>query len=378
MKPRVLVVDDSITVRMDLRAALATAGFAVTTCATKAGALSALKVQAFDLAILDILLPDGSGIDLLKELKQTPELRSIRIFMLSTEAEVRARILGLRMGADLYVGKPYDRGYIARTAREMFKMSDNPGPPTSRRSLSNKKLLVVDDSPTFREALAQVLRQDGNQVVMASSGEDAMALMEIERFDGVLLDLVMPEMDGIETCRRLRAFPHMGQVPIALMTSDDHAFATGAATDAGADDVLFKPSNLGQMSERMRALFVKKRTQNALLHEDSGQHAMPHEPPVSLGAGRGTALYQQIVAASGLSELVSRSIIDRALHRIGSTPESVAPADLLRALPHIRETLRAFLPQPEALRRVADLAILAGATPSLDPSESAVRCNVLE
>ena len=365
MKPRVLVVDDSITVRMDLRAALATAGFVVTTCATKEAALGALKVQPFDLAILDILLPDGSGIDLLMEIKQSPELRSIRVFMLSTEAEVRSRILGLRMGADLYVGKPYDRGYLARTAREMFKMSDYSGPPTSRRSLSNRKLLIVDDSPTFREALATVLRQDGNQVVVATCGEDALALAAIERFDGILVDLVMPGLDGIETCRRLRALPGAEHIPLALMTSSVQAYAEAEATAAGADEVLLKPVNLSQMSERLRALFVKKLQAHPQVIVDLASRRTPKD---GASVSKGSPLYKQIVAASGLSELMSKSVIDRALQRIGSTPDTVEAADLHRALPHIRDVLRTFLPHGEALRRMADIAALAGPASHAEPS----------
>src|SRR5262249_47905459 len=143
--------------------------------------------------------------DLLKEIKQTPELQSIHVFMLSSENEVNSRINGLRLGADLYVGKPYDRGYVARAARELFKMSDYSGAPTSRRSLSNKNILIVDDSPTFLAALADALRTDGHQVVMADSGQDALALAELERFDCVLIDLVMPGLDGMQTGAQLRA-----------------------------------------------------------------------------------------------------------------------------------------------------------------------------
>ena len=198
MKPRVLLVDDSMTVRMDLRAALTTAGFSVTSCSTKAAAVEALKVQAFDLALLDVVLPDGSGIDLLAEIKQTPELRTIRVFMLSTADEVRVRLQGLRLGADLYVGKPYDREHLVREARQLFKMSSHSGPPTARRSWSHRKLLLVDDNPTFLKALASVLRQEGSQVVVATSGEDALALLEMERFDGILVDRIMPGLDGIE------------------------------------------------------------------------------------------------------------------------------------------------------------------------------------
>ncbi|MFO0578910.1 MAG: response regulator [Polyangia bacterium] len=364
MKPRVLIVDDSITVRMDLRAVLSMAGFDVTSCPSCESALAVLKVQPFDLAILDVLLPDGSGIDVLKEIKQTPELRSIRVFMLSTEAEVRSRLLGLRLGADLYVGKPYDRGYVARMAREQFKMADYSGPADSRRSLSNRKILLVDDSPTFREALALVLRQGGNQVVLAACGEDALALAAVERFDAIFVDLIMPGLDGIETCRRLRALRSTALAPIALMTSSIEAHKAAEATAAGADELLLKPANLGQIIERLRALLLKKQRGLAQISAEPGTRA--DELP---SAARGSLLYRQVIAASGLSELMARSVIDRALQRSGSTPETLVPEQLQRALAYIGDVLRIFLPPDESSRRIAELTALAALATPADAAE---------
>ena len=74
MRPRTLIVDDSLTIRMDLRSILVDAGFLVVVCGTKASASAALRSAYFQLAILDVQLPDGSGIDLLKEIRSIPEL----------------------------------------------------------------------------------------------------------------------------------------------------------------------------------------------------------------------------------------------------------------------------------------------------------------
>ena len=354
MKPRVLLVDDSMTVRMDLRAALTTAGFSVTSCSTKAAAVEALKVQAFDLALLDVVLPDGSGIDLLAEIKQTPELRTIRVFMLSTADEVRVRLQGLRLGADLYVGKPYDREHLVREARQLFKMSSHSGPPTARRSWSHRKLLLVDDNPTFLKALASVLRQEGSQVVVATSGEDALALLEMERFDGILVDRIMPGLDGIETCRRLRALRSAEHIPIALMTGSIDPPTEAEALRAGADAVLLKPAQLGLLSESWRAVCEKKPPPAALRE---------HAASLNAGAapGAGSPLYQELVRASGLSDLMAKAVIDRALERLSIAPDLVAPEHVQRALPSIRDLLRTFLPPDEVLQRVGRMADLAGA-----------------
>lgn len=361
MKPRVLVVDDSITVRMDLRAALSTAGFAVSSCGTREAALAALRTQALELAILDIMLPDGSGIDVLKTIKQTPELRSIRVFMLSSQADVEARLLGLKLGADLYVGKPYDRGYVARAAREMFKMADYTGPPTSRRSLSHRKILLVDDSPTFVEALAIALRQDGNQIVTASSGEDALALLLVERFDCVLIDQVMTGLDGLETCMRLRAIPSMARVPVALMTATPNVLPVAEVMAAGADELFDKNTDLEELRQKLRGLFVRKR-QTTPVNEEPPRPAWRAEPVRPSEPSQGGALYQKVVAASGLSALMARTIIGRALSRVGVTHDTLDPASLLRALPHIRESLLAFMSPSETRQRVDAIAGLVSRT----------------
>jgi two-component system NtrC family sensor kinase len=116
LKPSVLIVDDSLTVRMDLGEAFELTGFATTLCSTVAEARSALSTGSFSLIILDVLLPDGDGIDLLREIRQTPANAGALVMLLSSEAEVSDRTRGLKTGADEYVGKPYDQSYVVARA----------------------------------------------------------------------------------------------------------------------------------------------------------------------------------------------------------------------------------------------------------------------
>src|SRR5262245_58171427 len=108
MTSPVLIVDDSLTVRMDLGAAFEEAGFLPPLCASLAEARAAIGKVSFPLVVLDILLPDGDGVDFLKEIKSNPATASVAVLLLSTEVEVRDRVRGLTTGADGYVGKPYD------------------------------------------------------------------------------------------------------------------------------------------------------------------------------------------------------------------------------------------------------------------------------
>jgi two-component system, NtrC family, sensor kinase len=117
MTSTVLIVDDSLTVRMDLHEAFEGDGFATVLCASGAQAREAFASAVFDVAVLDVLLPDADGLELLTELRGMPSRKDVVTVLLSSEDEVHDRLAGLRIGADEYVGKPYDAGYVARATR---------------------------------------------------------------------------------------------------------------------------------------------------------------------------------------------------------------------------------------------------------------------
>jgi len=123
MSGAVLVVDDSLTIRMNLMEMLDAAGLPTTACASLAEARIALAEKRFALVILDVLLPDGDGIQLLQEIRAMPAAEGTAVMLLSTEAEIRDRIRGLSTGADEYVGKPYDAGYLIALRNQ--KISSN-------------------------------------------------------------------------------------------------------------------------------------------------------------------------------------------------------------------------------------------------------------
>ncbi len=124
MKARVLIVDDSATVRADLRGVLSAAGFATTLCENLTAARKTLHDgHDFDLVVLDMLLPDGEGVELLSELRHGPRTAQLPVMMLSTESAVTQRLRGLERGANDYVGKPYDPAYVVRRACELTQVS---------------------------------------------------------------------------------------------------------------------------------------------------------------------------------------------------------------------------------------------------------------
>ena len=135
------------------------------------------------------------------------------------------------------------------------------------------KILVVDDTPQNVKLLADLLTVKGYAVVTAASGEEALARVEVERPDLVLLDVVMPGMSGYEVCKRIRADAANGILPIVMVTALDPSGERIKGLEAGADDFLTKPINLPELLARVRSLLRIKQlydtveTQSAQLAE---------------------------------------------------------------------------------------------------------------
>jgi two-component system response regulator RegX3 len=115
-----------------------------------------------------------------------------------------------------------------------------------------RTILVVEDEPTLRETLADALEADGFRVVRAADGREALAQFRGERPDLVLLDLMLPELSGIEVTRIIRA---ESGVPIVMLTAKDAELDKVVGLELGADDYVTKPFSLRELTARIRALF---------------------------------------------------------------------------------------------------------------------------
>ncbi|MBI1776726.1 MAG: response regulator [Proteobacteria bacterium] len=234
MNDTVLIVDDSLTVRMDLADAFAAAGFRVVPCATAAEAHDALQRTPIGLAILDVLLPDGDGIDLMRHIRATPASANVAVLMLSAEAEVKDRIRGLQTGADEYVGKPYDRGYLVARAQELLR--DRRQDERADRAT----VLLIDDSLTFREELRRALETAGYAVLAAETGEEGLRLAASARPSAIVVDGTLPGIDGATVIRRIRMDAALRRTPCLLLTASEEKGAELRALDAGADTFVRK------------------------------------------------------------------------------------------------------------------------------------------
>jgi two-component system, NtrC family, sensor kinase len=243
----VLIVDDSLTVRMDLAEAFAAAGFQPLPCGTAREAREALSRQEVDLIVLDVILPDADGIDLLKEWRAAAATSGIPVLLLSSEDEVKDRIRGLQTGANDYVGKPYDRSYVVAKARELV--------PAGRGGSPGRAcVLIIDDSPTFREKLGGALAAAGHDVLTAPTGEEGLRLAATSRPVAILVDGVLPGIDGATVIRRVRLDSALRRTPCLLLTASEGAGAELRALDAGADAFVRKEEELAVILARLASL----------------------------------------------------------------------------------------------------------------------------
>jgi DNA-binding response OmpR family regulator len=242
----VLVVDDSLTVRMDLTEALGAAGLGVVACATAADARTALRDERFAVAILDVLLPDGDGMDLLEQIRTSTATAGMGVMLLSTEAEVHDRIRGLSTGADDYVGKPYEVSYVVARALELMRRFQVPS--------EERVVLLIDDSLTFREVLRGALESGSYRVLCAQTGEEGLRLAAAARPNAVIVDGVMPGIDGATVIRRIRLDAALRHTPCLLLTASDEGGAELRALDAGADGFVRKDERLDVILARLGAI----------------------------------------------------------------------------------------------------------------------------
>jgi signal transduction histidine kinase len=216
-------------------------------------------------------------------------------------------------------------------------------------------VLIVDDDPTAREALVAILEGEGYDLRQAKDGIQALKILKQLQPDLILLDVMMPGMDGFEVCRRIRATPLLAEVPIILLTALDDRDSLLRGLESGADDFLSKPpdrrelvarvrtitrlnryrtlveqrENIRRMAERVVAAQEEERQRiSRELHDDLGQALTTHlialrdlQQDLSLPAGtlfeRLQALYDQSYEIFGKVRSIARDLRPPVLDALG-------------------------------------------------------------
>jgi len=242
---RVALIDDDPGFARLLADFLGRSGFVVDVMATAQAGFERVVASRPDLVLLDRLLPDGDGFDLLGRLRRDERTSRIPVLVVSIRKE---RALGLRLGASGYLVKP------VRPARVKDMILEALGQPRDAPA-DGPEVLVVDDDDDLRRLLVERLQRDGLRAHGAADGGEALQLIAARPPALVLLDLMMPDMDGWEVLRRLRAEPATAELPVIVLSARDGADERAAGEELHVLDFVGKPFDLGSLLEEIeRAL----------------------------------------------------------------------------------------------------------------------------
>ena len=206
--PVLLVVDDEAAARELLVSHLAGEGYQVETAACEKEAVEKAGALLPDAITLDILMPGGSGWDTLYALRKNPVTACIPVIIISV---VEERNRGASEGADGYLVKPVQKDALLEAVRRNVQHCDN----------QRCHCLIVDDEYESRVLINEYLNSANYTTTAVSNGKDALAALETLDVDFIVLDLMMPEMDGFEILRHLNDHPSNHSIPVLVVTSKD-------------------------------------------------------------------------------------------------------------------------------------------------------------
>jgi GAF domain-containing protein/DNA-binding response OmpR family regulator/anti-sigma regulatory factor (Ser/Thr protein kinase) len=232
--PRILVADDDATVRELVARHLERAGFVVTTAVGGHEALRLARELRPAAMTLDIMMPDLDGWTVLAAMKGDPSLSGIPV-VLMTIVEEKNR--GYALGAADYLVKPVDRGKLVETLRKICGSAAG-------------RVLLIDDDDVVRRSVRLALEPIGWHVAEAEHGRLALDALSTARPDVIILDLMMPEMDGFEFLDKLRARPDWRDIPVVVITAKDLTEADRHRLNGGVERIIQK-SERDEMLRRL-------------------------------------------------------------------------------------------------------------------------------
>jgi signal transduction histidine kinase/CheY-like chemotaxis protein len=244
-EPLILVVDDDATARDVVVRHLERAGFAVVAARGGQEGLRLVRELRPAAVTLDIMMPDLDGWTVLAAIKGDPALASTPVVLMSI---VEQKNRGYALGAAEYLVKPVDRGKLIETLRQICGAAAG-------------RVLLVDDDDTVRRSVRSALEPIGWQVTEAENGQVAVDALATAKPDVIILDLMMPKMDGFEFMEKLRGRPDWRDIPVLVITSKDLTDEDRARLNGGVERIIQK-SNRDEMLRQLSGVigkYVKKR-----------------------------------------------------------------------------------------------------------------------
>ncbi|MBJ6360177.1 response regulator [Paenibacillus sp. GCM10012307] len=266
---RLLLVEDDEAQRTSIIELIGHDDVLISAASTGSQALTLLEEQQFDCMVLDLGLPDISGFDLLDAIRSNEQIRDIPIIIYTGRELDKKEELQLKKYAGTIIIKDVKSPERLLDETTLFLHRVEANLPEDKRNMlrklhnmetifENKSILIVDDDIRNVFALSSVLESYRMKITFAENGREALEQLEQHpEIDLILMDIMMPEMDGYEAMRQIRLLPQFDKLPIIAVTAKAMKDDRDKCMEAGASDYIAKPVNTEQLLSLMRVWLYK-------------------------------------------------------------------------------------------------------------------------
>ncbi|HEX3550017.1 MAG TPA: response regulator, partial [Candidatus Elarobacter sp.] len=259
----VLVIEDDVTQLSAMANLIQSGEVTVTAVSTGSQAMSALDESKFDCVIVDLGLPDMDGLELIRQIKAHPSHVRVPVIVYTGRELTEQEDSGIRQLTESVIVKDAmsperlieETAYFLNQVEARLPETKRPihGAPANGVSLGGRTILITDDDTRNIYALRSALEEFDMTVLSAESGADAIGLLRShDEIDVVLMDIMMPEMDGYETIRRIRSRDEWKSLPIIALTAKAMKGDREQCLAAGASEYISKPVDIDQLVALIR------------------------------------------------------------------------------------------------------------------------------
>lgn len=274
-KPRILVVDDEPNNVKLISAMLFKEHFDIITAYDGKAALDIVNSRIIDLILMDIMMPEIDGYQVTQLVKQNPQTKDIPIILVTALQSEHDKKLGFDAGADEFLTKPINKIEIIARIRSMLRLKQYREQMVVRiqsegqknisslneKSFRNKNaqsVLLVEDNDKDSKLIQRLIINEPYQLMRVKSGEEAISLAMNEKIDLILLDIILPGIDGYQVCQYLKNNDRTRDIQIVMITGLSDLESRLKGVEEGVDDFLVKPIDNRELKSRINALLRKK------------------------------------------------------------------------------------------------------------------------
>lgn len=256
MSKRILVIEDNEQNRILMRQILKHHSYEVLEAVDGAAGLAMAQEHMPDLILLDLQMPVMDGFAVIGEIRKTPALSQLKVMAVTSFAMKGDREKALAAGFNEYVTKPIDTRKFVEVVKAML--------PDDALPVTKPIVLCVDDEPANLRLLQNILVPRGYAVVEAENGQDALLKLKSQAIDLVLLDLMMPTMDGLQVSRKIKENKKFLNLPIIMLTAYSGTESYIGSLSGEIFAYLHKPFKTEELVGLVKAALEQARIEPAL------------------------------------------------------------------------------------------------------------------